>query len=83
MGKTIQIIAFLSYLKKESIKGPHLIIVPSSTVENWMYELKSWAPSIKILTYYGTLDERRHLRAMATDNTVTFDIFKIYKITRK
>uniref|UniRef100_A0A0N4UIY2 SWI/SNF-related matrix-associated actin-dependent regulator of chromatin subfamily A containing DEAD/H box 1 homolog n=1 Tax=Dracunculus medinensis TaxID=318479 RepID=A0A0N4UIY2_DRAME len=70
LGKTIQIIAFLSYLKKESIKGPHLIIVPSSTVENWMYELKSWAPSIKILTYYGTLDERRHLRAMATDNTI-------------
>ena len=35
MGKTIQAIAFLAHLKEMGDEGPHLIIVPSSTMENW------------------------------------------------
>ncbi|KHN88348.1 SWI/SNF-related matrix-associated actin-dependent regulator of chromatin subfamily A containing DEAD/H box 1 [Toxocara canis] len=70
LGKTIQVIAFLAYLKENNIRGPHLIVVPSSTIENWMSELANWAPSIKILTYYGSMDDRRQLRAMATDKSI-------------
>ncbi|VDK21114.1 unnamed protein product [Anisakis simplex] len=70
LGKTIQVIAFLAYLKENNVIGPHLIVVPSSTIENWMAELMRWIPSIKILTYYGSMDDRRHLRAMATDKSI-------------
>ena len=62
LGKTIQIVAFLSYLKQIGKTGPHLIVVPSSTIENWIGEFHKWCPSLKLLTYYGTQDERKHLR---------------------
>ena len=32
LGKTIQAIAFLAHLKEMGDEGPHLIIVPSSTM---------------------------------------------------
>uniref|UniRef100_A0A915BYH2 SWI/SNF-related matrix-associated actin-dependent regulator of chromatin subfamily A containing DEAD/H box 1 homolog n=1 Tax=Parascaris univalens TaxID=6257 RepID=A0A915BYH2_PARUN len=70
LGKTIQVIAFLAYLKECNVHGPHLIVVPSSTIENWMVELAKWAPSIKILTYYGSMDDRRQLRAIAADKSI-------------
>lgn len=50
LGKTIQTIAFLSYLyENENIQGPHLIVVPKSTLGNWVKEFDSWCPSIKTL----------------------------------
>lgn len=62
LGKTVQIIAFLAWAKQNSIKGPHLIIVPSSTFENWMIELDKWAPELSYTPYYGNQEERRYLR---------------------
>lgn len=32
LGKTIQVIAFLAYLKEQNIRGPHIVVVPSSTM---------------------------------------------------
>lgn len=58
LGKTIQAIAFLSLLYEKGIGGPHLIVVPSSTLENWERELKMWCPTLKVLVYYGSLKER-------------------------
>ena len=41
LGKTIQTIAFLAYLREqEGIKGPHLIVVPKSTLGNWIKEFE-------------------------------------------
>lgn len=43
LGKTIQVIAFLAYLKEtnQSI-ATHLIIVPSSTLDNWLLEFERY-----------------------------------------
>lgn len=39
LGKTIQVIAFLAYLKETGrAKYPHLVVVPSSTLDNWDQE---------------------------------------------
>ncbi|XP_043481761.1 SWI/SNF-related matrix-associated actin-dependent regulator of chromatin subfamily A containing DEAD/H box 1 homolog [Leptopilina heterotoma] len=66
LGKTIQVIAFLSYLKESGFydenDGPHLIVVPSSTMENWCNELERWSPDLKVVKYYGSQDERRDMR---------------------
>ena len=35
LGKTIQAIAFLAHLMEEGEEGPHVIIVPSSTIGQW------------------------------------------------
>jgi len=41
LGKTIQCISFLAYLREqEGIIGPHLIVVPKSTLGNWIKEFE-------------------------------------------
>ena len=43
LGKTIQTISLLAHLACErGIWGPHLIIVPTSTLLNWEMECKRW-----------------------------------------
>jgi SWI/SNF-related matrix-associated actin-dependent regulator 1 of chromatin subfamily A len=61
LGKTAQVIAFLSHLKTKEI-GPHLVIVPSSTLDNWLREFDVFAPSLKVYSYYGTQGVRYDLR---------------------
>lgn len=48
LGKTIQVIAFIAYLMETNVRGPHLIVVPSSTIENWMAEFIKWCPKVKV-----------------------------------
>ncbi|XP_048508009.1 SWI/SNF-related matrix-associated actin-dependent regulator of chromatin subfamily A containing DEAD/H box 1 homolog [Athalia rosae] len=66
LGKTVQVIAFLTYLKETGLAmegaGPHLIVVPSSTIENWMNELERWSPGLNVVGYYGSQDERKDMR---------------------
>ncbi|EJD36051.1 hypothetical protein AURDEDRAFT_117177 [Auricularia subglabra TFB-10046 SS5] len=67
LGKTIQVISFLAHLKEHGGKGPHLVIVPSSTLENWVREFERFAPSIGVQTYYGGQKDRAELRATLVD----------------
>ncbi|KAF9450428.1 hypothetical protein P691DRAFT_468738 [Macrolepiota fuliginosa MF-IS2] len=62
LGKTVQVISFLAHLKEKGNKGPHLVVVPSSTLENWCREFARFAPSISIQTYYAGKGERPQLR---------------------
>uniref|UniRef100_A0A3P8WTQ0 DNA helicase n=1 Tax=Cynoglossus semilaevis TaxID=244447 RepID=A0A3P8WTQ0_CYNSE len=62
LGKTIQAISFLAQLYENGIEGPHLITVPSSTLDNWVRELKLWCPRLSVLVYYGSVEDRRYLR---------------------
>lgn len=74
LGKTIQAIAFLAHLKELGDEGPHLIIVPSSTMDNWQKEFALWCPNIKLLNYYGSQDERRHMRLQIVHEQVDYDV---------
>ncbi|KAF7256965.1 hypothetical protein EG68_06353 [Paragonimus skrjabini miyazakii] len=63
LGKTIQTIALLAYLACDhGIWGPHLIVVPTSVILNWEIEFKRWCPGFKILTYFGSVKERKERR---------------------
>eukprot|EP00606_Chrysophyceae_sp_TOSAG23-5_P001475 GSChrysophyteH2.ASY1.ANO1.267.1 assembled CDS len=63
LGKTVQTIAVLAYLMAfRGIWGPHLIVVPTSCLVNWEVEFKKFCPAFKILTYYGSLKQRKALR---------------------
>ncbi|KAL4078452.1 SNF2 family N-terminal domain-containing protein [Scleroderma yunnanense] len=62
LGKTIQVISFFAHLKEKGGLGPHLVVVPSSTLENWCREFARFAPSISIQTYYAGKEERPALR---------------------
>ena len=63
LGKTIQTIALLAHLaERHEAWGPHLIVVPTSVMLNWEMEFKKFLPGFKVLTYYGTQDERKRKR---------------------
>ena len=65
LGKTLQSISILGYLQHyqkiqgklvlcklfqtKNFKGPHLVIVPKSTLQNWKNEFTRWCPSLDVL----------------------------------
>lgn len=91
LGKTVQTIALLAYLAEyKANKGPHLVIVPLSTLPNWQSEFERWLPSFKIIAFRGSKEVRREaLREMRTDDVnvvlTTYDFILREKgpLTRK
>ncbi|KAJ3740548.1 SNF2 family N-terminal domain-containing protein [Lentinula detonsa] len=62
LGKTLQTISFLGYLYHHlSSPGPHLIIVPKSTLQNWARELAQWTPFFRVVVLTGSKDERQSI----------------------
>ena len=59
LGKTIQVIGFLAALKQVHNCWPFLVVVPNSTCPNWRREIKQWAPSLRVVTYYGSARARK------------------------
>ncbi|KND02642.1 uncharacterized protein SPPG_01730 [Spizellomyces punctatus DAOM BR117] len=62
LGKTAQVISFLGYLKSHGKSGPHLVVVPSSTLENWLREFAKWVPSLRVRSYYGSQKDRYEMQ---------------------
>ncbi|KAM6494001.1 SNF2 family N-terminal domain containing protein [Amanita muscaria] len=59
LGKTLQTISFLAYLKHyRGVAGPHLIVVPKSTLQNWKREFERWTPDFNVVILTGTKEER-------------------------
>lgn len=53
-GKTIQTIALLAHLAAaRAVWGPHLIVVPTSTILNWETEIRRWCPAMKVSGGHG------------------------------
>ncbi|KAJ5322208.1 SNF2 family helicase/ATPase [Penicillium brevicompactum] len=62
LGKTLQTISFLGYLRYIcDINGPHLVVVPKSTLDNWKREFARWTPDIDVLVLQGNKDERQQI----------------------
>ncbi|BGP56091.1 DNA-dependent ATPase fun30 [Rhodotorula sphaerocarpa] len=81
LGKTAQVIALLAHLKATGEPGPHLVIVPSSVLDNWMREFTVFAPDLNARSYYGSQGERHELRselrAMGDDLDVVVTTYNI------
>ena len=62
LGKTIQAIALLAYIMEfKHNNGPFLIVVPLSTLSNWVNELSKWAPDMMKVVYKGTPPVRKQM----------------------
>jgi len=60
LGKTIQTISLVTYLMQyKNCRGPHLIIVPLSTIDNWLSEFAQWAPDIVVHKYVGDQKKKK------------------------
>lgn len=81
LGKTLQTISFLGYLRFiRGINGPHLVITPKSTLDNWQREFNRWIPDIKVLVLQGDKDERAELiknKVMTCDFDVIVSSYEI------
>ncbi|WVQ73853.1 hypothetical protein IAR50_003434 [Cryptococcus sp. DSM 104548] len=64
LGKTLQTVSFIGYLKFHcATAGPHLIIVPKSTLDNWAREVAKWVPGFNTLVLQGSKEDRADLIA--------------------
>ncbi|XP_050039578.1 SWI/SNF-related matrix-associated actin-dependent regulator of chromatin subfamily A member 5 [Dermacentor andersoni] len=62
LGKTLQTISLLGYMKHyRNINGPHMVIVPKSTLANWMSEFQRWCPSLRAVCLIGDQNARAAL----------------------
>ncbi|KAG7392380.1 hypothetical protein PHYPSEUDO_000788 [Phytophthora pseudosyringae] len=62
LGKTIQSISLLTYVTEvKHNHGPFLVVVPLSTLSNWVNEFKKWAPDLVLVVYKGPPQVRKEL----------------------
>lgn len=54
-------ITFLGMLVQEFI-FPILVVVPNSTIANWMREFQRWAPHVRAVQYCGVAESRAVIR---------------------
>ena len=38
---------------------PFLIVVPNSTISNWVREFSRWAPNLRVVPFYGEAESRK------------------------
>lgn len=48
----------MCYVFYRNVPGPHIVIVPKSTLTNWMNEFKKWCPSIRAVCLIGDQETR-------------------------
>ncbi|XP_012672535.1 lymphoid-specific helicase [Clupea harengus] len=61
LGKTIQCIGHVAMMLDRKVNGPFLVVVPLSTVPNWISEFKRFTPDVSVMLYYGLQNERDEL----------------------
>ena len=74
LGKTCQVVAFLAHLLEKGVKGPHLVVVPGSTLENWLREFSVFCPELHVMPYYAGQNERPAIQAQILDSLDTLNI---------
>lgn len=63
LGKTVQTVSFISWLiYARRQNGPHLVVVPLSTVPAWQETFEKWAPDVNVIYYMGNTKARKTIR---------------------
>lgn len=75
LGKTLQTISLLGYMKHyRHIPSPHLIIVPKSTLANWMAECERWCPTLNAVCMIGSAEQRVGFYCCAVNYSCFLDL---------
>lgn len=81
LGKTLQTISFLGYLRYiKKVNGPHLVVVPKSTLDNWSREFAKWTPDVNTFILQGDKELRADLiknRLLTCDFDVCITSYEI------
>ncbi|SCU90444.1 LADA_0F04126g1_1 [Lachancea dasiensis] len=63
LGKTVQTVAFISWLiYARRQNGPHLVVVPLSTMPAWQETFEKWAPDLNCIYFMGNQRSRDAIR---------------------
>ena len=65
LGKTVQALSLLEAIHQLDggpAAGPHLVVVPKSTIGNWFREARLWAPGLVVSMYTGYHADRGVIR---------------------
>ncbi|MEK7336905.1 MAG: DEAD/DEAH box helicase [Nitrospirota bacterium] len=89
LGKTLQAICLLAAIQDgriktaAGVKGPHLVVVPTSLLFNWEQELARFAPGLKVHVYSGserTFDAKDGEVVITTYGLVRRDIEQLERL---
>ncbi|KAH7344948.1 SNF2 family N-terminal domain-containing protein [Rhizoctonia solani] len=61
LGKTVQLASLIGRLVTEHVY-PHLIVVPNSTIVNWIREFERWAPHVRVVRFNGEAKARQVIK---------------------
>lgn len=63
LGKTVQTVSFLSWLiYSRRQNGPHIVVVPLSTIPAWQETFEKWSPDVNCVYYLGNTQARKTIR---------------------
>jgi len=74
LGKTCQVIAFLTHLVEQGNNGPHLVVCPGSTLENWLREFQKFSPHLTVEPYHGAQKDRPDMANDILNNRETTNV---------
>lgn len=75
LGKTVQAITLLGYLHTKEINpSHHLVVVPGSTLPNWVREFNRWCPLLRVEAYHCSQSERFDMRMRLQVHPPPFDV---------
>ncbi|MDA1274065.1 MAG: SNF2-related protein [Verrucomicrobia bacterium] len=74
LGKTVQTLAFLKAIRASpefAVRGPSLVLCPTSLVHNWVDEVQKFTPDLKVLAIHGPQRGALFDQIESTDLVVT------------
>ena len=87
LGKSLQIIAFLAFLREQKrISGPHLIVMPGAVLSTWKSEFEKWFPSANVISYIGKKRKRENMietYVFRTDFDVMLTSYSILEVDKE
>jgi SWI/SNF-related matrix-associated actin-dependent regulator of chromatin subfamily A member 5 len=74
LGKTVQTIAFIGWLKLiRKVSGPYLVVAPLSVFPNWLREFRRFAPELRVLKLHSS-NQAENTRLGKMDIVGNYDV---------
>ncbi|GBE77743.1 hypothetical protein SCP_0106250 [Sparassis crispa] len=71
LGKTVQIVTFIGYIVSHLSAAPALVVVPNSTISNWVREFERWAPKLRVVPFSGENKAREIIKRYELSHSTT------------
>ncbi|MGB1129798.1 MAG: SNF2-related protein, partial [Haloferula sp.] len=71
LGKTIQTIAAIRARRADGVRGPVLVLVPTSLLSNWQAEMEQFAPEWSVVRLHGPKRDTLRPAALEADVVLT------------